>query len=231
MSRLACAAIATLAACGDNRTPEVDSDAPPDLATDASVVDSDAPAGALPDLTLIAAQMNNSVVVTQDVFLPNSCEVLEQCVGASGTRKLLRFDTVTANLGTADLDLGVPPPAGTSDAVFTWSPCHGHHHVTGYAVYELRDDQDVVLSGHKQAFCLQDIQQIRPGAPSHGFNCGKQGMSAGWADIYGRALSCQWIDITDVPSGTYTLRVHVNPSGMLPDSDLANNEYTLSVPI
>jgi len=226
MGRLAWVAIGTLVACGDNFA-SIDAPRPIDAAQlDAPALD--APSGP-PDLTLIAALMDNTVVLTQDSFGIGSCEVLEQCVGAAGTRRLLRFDTVTANLGSGDLDLGMPPPNGTSDSVFTWSPCHGHHHVLGYAVYELLDANGVVLTGHKQAFCLQDIQQVRPGAPSHGFNCSKQGMSAGWADVYSRALPCQWIDVTGVAPGTYTLRVGINPSATLPDSDLSNNEYTRTV--
>jgi hypothetical protein len=218
--------IGTLVACGDNFTagdasrrldaPDIDAiDAPPRL----------------PDLQLVGAEMDGSVVITQDVFTATSCEVVEQCVGGTGARRLLRFDTVTANLGTGDLYVGMPPPPGESDGVFVWSSCHMHHHVNGYASYELRDATGVVLTGHKQAFCLQDIEQLRPGSPSNMYNCAKQGMSAGWADVYGRALPCQWLDVTDVPTGTYTLRVVINPSGALPDSDLTNNEWTLSVSI
>jgi hypothetical protein len=216
-------ALIVVASCGDN-TVVVDAPAPPD----SRVID--AALGA-PDLTLIGAQMVDTVVFTNDSFGVGSCEVLEQCVGGSGPRRLLRFDTVTANLGTGDLALGTPPADGVSDATFTWSPCHMHHHVLGYAIYELRDANGTVLTGHKQAFCLQDIQQVRPGAASHGFNCHNQGMSAGWADVYSRALPCQWLDVTTVPAGTYTLHVEVNPAAALPDADLTNNEVEFAVTI
>ena len=33
------------------------------------------------------------------------------------------------------------------------------------------------------------------------------GISAGCADVYGDHLDCQWIDISDVPLGTYTFKV------------------------
>ena len=36
------------------------------------------------------------------------------------------------------------------------------------------------------------------------------GISAGCGDIYGSGLSCQWIDITDVPDGEYTFVVRTN---------------------
>ena len=36
------------------------------------------------------------------------------------------------------------------------------------------------------------------------------GISAGCGDIYGSGLSCQWIDITNVPDGEYTFVVRTN---------------------
>jgi len=185
----------------------------------------DAPAGA-PDLTLIGEQMDDTVGFAAQAFAPDACEVVEGCVGGPGPRRLLVFDTVTANIGTADVVIGQPPPPGTSDDRFAWSPCHQHHHVINYAVYELRDATGVVVGGHKQAFCLQDSQQLRAGWASNGYVCTDQGLSAGWGDIYGHDLSCQWIDITDVAPGTYTLAVRVNPTGGFSDLDLTNNEWT-----
>ena len=43
-------------------------------------------------------------------------------------------------------------------------------------------------------------------------------------DLYGSHLDCQWIDITDVPLGTYTLRLRVNPDYLVLESDYKNNE-------
>jgi hypothetical protein len=212
-----------LIGCGDNRlVADASVDAPrPDAAPDA--------AGA-PDLTLIAAEMTGTILVTQDTFAPDACEVAEACVDAAGQRRLVRFDTVTANIGTADLVIGVPPPVGQSDATFEWSPCHHHHHVRDYASYELLDaTQAVVVTGRKQAFCLEDTEQVRAGALSHSYSCANQGMSAGWADVYSRGLPCQWIDVTSVPTGTYTLRVVVDPTHRFADSDLTDNEFTATV--
>ena len=68
--------------------------------------------------------------------------------------------------------------------------------------------------GHKQAFCLEDL--IRYGSlPSHGYTCGNQGITAGWADLYSKFLSGQWVDITGVPDGDYILHVEVNAAGMV----------------
>ena len=215
-------------ACGDNTiVPDAARPIDAPLAIDA---EPDAPEGS-PDLALIAAQMDNSIQLVNAAFDGTACEVVEQCVGAPGMRRLLKFDNVSANLGPGDLVVGVPPAAGVSAPPFTWSPCHGHHHLAGYAVYELLDANGTVLSGHKQAFCLQDIQQVTPGASSRGYDCNNQGLSAGWADVYSRTLPCQWIDITGIAPGTYTLRVRINPDATLPDSDLSNNEYLRPVSI
>ena len=217
--------IAVVVACGDNAiVPDarvIDSPPPIDAALDA--------AEGTPDLTLVAAQMDSSLQIVNTGFNGTACEVVEQCVGGPGLRRLLKFDTVSANLGTGDLVVGVPPAAGVDEPPFTWSPCHDHHHLAGYAVYELLDANGTVISGHKQAFCLQDIQRVIAGASSRGYDCGNQGLSAGWADVYSRTLPCQWIDITGIAPGDYTLRVRVNPDATLPDSDLTNNEYLRAV--
>ncbi len=189
----------------------------------------DAPQG-IPDLQFVAAEMTQTVLVTQNDFRPDACEVIEGCVGAAGGRTLLRFDTVSANRGTADLVVGVPPPPGESNDVFEWSPCHMHHHVKNYASYELLDATGtVVLTARKQSFCLEDDENIKPGVPPHGYSCTDQGITRGWADVYSRYLPCQWIDITDVPAGTYTLRVVVNPLHTLPESNYDNNTFTVLV--
>ena len=42
------------------------------------------------------------------------------------------------------------------------------------------------------------------------YHCMDQGISMGWTDIYEAELDCQWIDITDVEPGDYTLHIEVN---------------------
>jgi hypothetical protein len=189
----------------------------------------DAPPG-IPDLQFIASEMTQTVTLTEDPFRDTDCEVVEGCVGAAGRRTLLRFDTVSANRGTADLVVGVPPPPGESNDVFEWSPCHMHHHVRNYASYELLDATGAaVLTARKQSFCLEDGESVQPGVPATGYSCTDQGITRGWADVYSRYTACQWIDVTDLPSGTYTLRVVVNPLHTLPESSYDNNTFTTLV--
>src|SRR5205085_1389597 len=114
-------------------------EAPPqDAAADAmpDAPPADAPAG-VADLQFVAAEMTNSWIVMSDVFPADDCAVVEGCIGGPGRRLLLRFDTVTTNRGTADVFVGAPPAPGVSNETFVWSPCHKHHHVRTYTIYEL----------------------------------------------------------------------------------------------
>ena len=228
-------AICGILGCGDNRVVEpiqpIDSQGEPDTAPADAAPDSPPDAGPddMPDLRWVGNMMDNSILIMPETFTADSCEMEEQCIGAPGTRRLLRFDAVTENAGPADLVVGPPPAIGVSDGNFTWSACHNHHHFNGYAVYELLDGDNVVVTGRKQAFCILDTIQRQAGKPSNGFNCSNQGLTSGWADVYQRGLACQWLDITDLPSGTYTLRTIVNPDGLLPESDATNNVYEKSV--
>ncbi len=209
-----------LIGCGDNVAVT-----PPD----AHVVP-DAPVDTVPgkpDLVLVDTA--SSVLITNDMFDVTSCELAEQCIGDIGTRRLLRFDTVTANLGTADLVIGAPPAMGVDEPPFTWSACHDHHHYTGFAIYELLDGDNVIVAGHKQAFCVLDTARVTPGAPTHGYDCSNQGLSVGWSDIYAKTLPCQWIDITDVARGTYTLRVRLDPGEQIDEADRTNNTWEMAV--
>jgi hypothetical protein len=182
----------------------------------------------LPDLTPIAADMDGTVIVEDMNFDIDACELVEQCIGAAGSRRLLRFTTSVGNIGNADLDLGPTPPPGVSSGIFIWSECHMHHHVMGFADYTLTDATGLVATGHKQGFCVEDDEQLEPLEPAH-YTCTFQGISVGWADVYDRGLPCQWIDVTDVPSGTYTLTVTIDASGLLPDSNPDNNVWMTTV--
>jgi Lysyl oxidase len=116
-----------------------------------------------------------------------------------------------------------------SNDVFVWSACHGHHHVANFASYELIGATGTVLTGRKQAFCLQDVESIQVGAPSAGYTCDFQGISPGWADVYGHGLTCQWIDVTGIAPGRYTLRVVVNPLRTIVEARYDNDVFEVAV--
>src|SRR4029078_2013890 len=100
-------------------------------------------------------------------------------------------------------------------------------HFNGFANYALLDEAGkVVLTGHKQAYCMEDTEQVAvgpQGACSKAFDCSNQGIQAGWSDLYGNTLDCQWLDITGVPPGKYQLKVSLNPNQAFQEGSLAQN--------
>jgi hypothetical protein len=181
---------------------------------------------ALPDLVINAAVA--SPQISTEVFAANSCEVLEGCAIA-GTRRLLRFNNETRNIGSANLVLG--NPAG--NPLFSFAACHGHYHFENFAAYRLRAGNGaVVATGAKVGFCLLDLMRWNPTANATAiYTCVSQGIQAGWADIYSAGLPCQYIDITDVAPGNYTLEMEIDPSHLIPEANEANNIVTVPVAI
>lgn len=164
-------------------------------------------------------------------FPPDDCALIEECVDAPGWRRLLRFPTWTPNTGTADLYLG--PPDDLAASYFVYSECHDHHHFLGYADYELRaSDGTVAAEGHKQAFCLLDFYRY-PEEDERGivYDCDNQGIQAGYQDVYDVDLDCQWVDVTDVAPGEYTLHVELNTQRTLLESDYDDNAADVTVTI
>src|SRR5688572_539493 len=184
----------------------------------------------LPDLIINRSRLATGVEIREQSFTASDCAVIEGCVRGSGTRRLLLFEVAFVNIGKADLVIGSPE---ANPALFENSPCHGHHHLKGAASYELvSSDGRSVLVGRKQAFCLRDNAPYSSSAgPSHGYDCDNQGITAGWEDIYPKNLDCQWLDITGLPGGNYTLRVTVNPSRVFRESNYGNNTASVTVQI
>lgn len=63
------------------------------------------------------------------------------------------------------------------------------------------------------------------------YSCGDQGISSGWADVYGAGLDCQYIDVTDVPAGEYHIRVSINRFHGIVESDYSDNEADVAITI
>jgi hypothetical protein len=130
--------------------------------------------------------------------------------------------------------LTVPPPEERPD-LFLFSACHGHYHFGGFARYELLDGAgNALVTGRKQAYCMEDTIQVAQGPDvgcSKVFDCYNQGIQAGWSDLYGNTLDCQWLDITDIPPGDYRLKVSLNPSRELEEITFDNNTAVVPVTI
>ncbi|MBI3245925.1 MAG: hypothetical protein HYZ50_05410 [Deltaproteobacteria bacterium] len=183
----------------------------------------------IPEVSNLQADFQTSV---------SAGDVAEECASATTGVDLLRFSVFTRNIGTADLTLGDPdcpdchdnPGAICGNVDFHCSPAggHNHGHYSNYARYDLLDsnNQVVAVSG-KFGFCLADTS-CPPGTSFH-YNCGYQGLTVGCGDLYSFFLGCQYIDITPLPSGNYTLRITVDPLNQIAELDETNNVTTLPV--
>ncbi len=199
-----------------------------------------------PDLVVDARSLSDARTYTQG-FEAGDCAVEEGLV-EEGQRRLLRFSTSLANRGTGDLVLGAP---WDRPDIFTWSPCHGHHHLDGVAAYRLwtlegyalwqharalapQAPAGELLEGHpdvaehlvsttKQGFCMEDHRPVAPLVGQATYHCAYQGLSVGWIDTYGWHLDGQWVDVTGVEGGSYVLEVEVNPHRVLEEATYEDN--------
>ena len=181
---------------------------------------------AKPDLQPYLGSLNPRT--TTETFSGASCDVTEGLV-VTGTRRLLRFTTETRNVGSADLVLRSP----ANNPLFTYAPCHGHYHFTDFAEYRLFNSAgQQVSAGRKVGFCLEDVSRWNSAANSRAqYDCDYQGIQAGWSDIYSSNLPGQWIDITDIWPGTYTLEVRLDTANRIDEANEANNTARAEVDI
>lgn len=182
------------------------------------------------DMTVVGEDTLASIYTQTLTFTEQSCPFVDQCLGGTGPRRLLRFDTITPNLGDADFYVGNPT---ANPELFEQSECSGSWLFANYAEYRLLDETGAEAgTGHKSAFALIDLAPFTmdAGPPQYGFG-EDMGISVGWADIYGAGLDCQWVDITDLPAGDYTLELSINPLQVVTESSYDNNILQLAVTI
>lgn len=128
---------------------------------------------------------------------------------------------------------------------------HNHWHVRDFDEYDLLDATGTtVAQAEKHGYCMQDNTTYTPmqglvGVPlapvyAESTSCGKalpqaltiiHGLSRGWGDTYPTSLPDQAIDITGLPDGVYTVRVHADAVGAVVESDEGNNVASLQVQI
>jgi hypothetical protein len=113
---------------------------------------------------------------------------------------------------------------------------HDHWHVRRMMSYHLWSNQGTERDS-KIGFCFFDTTPRSlslPGAPRTSYYreswCGgrsatstRTGISVGWGDKYPWNFSHQWIDITGLPGGTYTLRNVVDLYGSFDEVSETNN--------
>uniref|UniRef100_K7FUS0 Lysyl oxidase homolog n=1 Tax=Pelodiscus sinensis TaxID=13735 RepID=K7FUS0_PELSI len=105
-----------------------------------------------------------------------------------------------------------------------WSNRH-YHSMDEFSHYDLLEagSHRRVAEGHKASFCLEDTSCDYGYYRRYACTAHTQGLSPGCYDTYNADIDCQWIDITDVKPGNYILKVSVNPSYLVPESDYSNN--------
>ena len=183
----------------------------------------------VPEISDVSLDLNTTVAAG---------DAIEGCAEATSGVDLLRFGVRSINAGTAALTFGDPacplpcdehPLAVCGNPDFVCSPAagHNHPHYTNYARYELLDATgQTLVVGHKQGYCLRDTTCASPV-----YTCTDQGISAGCSDLYGANLGCQYLDVTDVPAGQYTLRVTMDPFGRIAELSESNNVAEVPVQI
>lgn len=189
--------------------------------------------GPKPDLVVDADYMAETIAEDFVDVASDACLFNEGCVTGTGLRRVVRFGTRIANVGTSDLVIGAPE---SENPLWEFDACHGHFHFESHAQYDLIEAATSLILpiGVKNGFCLRDNEVWDAALATTAcdqYDCESQGISAGCADVYDAALDCQWIDITDVSPGDYTLRVTTNPNARIPELDYVNNSATVRIRI
>jgi hypothetical protein len=198
----------------------------------------------LPDEMVLAAALdgtapNSDFFITEGYDL-RPCEVA-QC-GSLGTtnRRILEFTLVSENVGTATLHFGdpqniLPPYTGLWEYA---GPACGYYQFTDYADYWICPSSvadcaaatgtDRAAEGGKGSFCFIENygdapDWSGPNASCGMYSCSDMGQQPGCADDYYTGLDCQWIDITGVAPGAYTICAWIDPTNRIVELDDDNN--------
>ena len=110
---------------------------------------------------------------------------------------------------------------------------HDHWHFENFAAYRILEPgtERVVAASNKVSFCVEDLEELRHrvrGQPTTSYydSCDPihpQGISVGWADVYGPDLPGQLIPLRGVRDGVYCLELVTDPANRLRESNDANN--------
>jgi len=175
----------------------------------------------LPNLVVDRERALRGLTLDSVSFTASDCAVVERCVGAPGLRKLLRFPVAVTNTGGADLVLGAPVgPA------FRGPTCYGTFQRPEFARFRLRSTSgDVLAEAIKPGACLSDDEPRDGGT----YSCDFQGLSAGFSDLYGINVECQWLDVTGIPSGAYRLEIELDSGRQLTEARTNDNLVSLDV--
>ena len=118
---------------------------------------------------------------------------------------------------------------------------HNHWHVIGLQSWILTNDRNERLgSGAKTGFCFWDNFRYGSSAgayylPSTTSACARRadsivpmGLSVGWGDEYPSTITFQYIDISGLPFGEYTVQVQADAGGAFVEADETTNNLAWS---
>jgi hypothetical protein len=165
-------------------------------------------------------------------FPADHCAVQEACVGGAGWRRLLIFDSHDHNTGGEPIHIGdvdyYVEGLGSElieHNVYELSACHNHYHFEYYGNFSFGSGTDERVQ--KNGFCLESTDRLSNNESSPlwaGYDCHYQGVQAGWGDLYGSSLTCNWVDVTEVDTSggavTDDLTFHSNPDGFICEGEL-----------
>ncbi|XP_055592888.1 lysyl oxidase homolog 2B-like [Uranotaenia lowii] len=188
------------------------------------------------DLAFDHVEMEQSMHLEDRLMYLLQCAMEENCVASQAydiqrdnpnwhleTRRLLKFTARVLNTGTADFRPHIPKH------LWEWHLCHMHYHsMEVFATFDIYNAAGrKVAEGHKASFCLEDNQCLPGTEPKYACaNYGDQGISVNCADIYRYNIDCQWVDISELEFGQYTLKVAINPEFKVPEMSFDNNAAT-----
>ena len=219
----------------------------------AGVVCTDRQADLQPDLQQL---MTSAYLEDKTIFLLQ-CAMEENCLASQAYverhdsyRRLLRFTTAIANVGSADFRPFIPK------SLWEWHACHQvgfkvlflelipffstiipwkHSHILKFLIHWggelLKDIRHPSASRTMTALVLivtilvQIMATRLNSCLSNAFlqRINFQGISAGCTDVYYNNIDCQWIDITDLPVGTYVFKMAINPEYKIAEVTFENN--------
>jgi hypothetical protein len=179
-----------------------------------------------PDLAVFVAN-DWRPVIRERLFggQATACELDMGCVGGFGLRRLLEFSVEAANLGAADLILGVPGMTG-----ITQSGCAAISYSTSFLIYELSSTSGARVA-QGMGVANQCTLRANDAVPSAFTDCSILGMRRYSYQTYEAGSFCQWIDITTVGPGDYELSITINREGVELESNKDNNRLVLPVHI
>ncbi|XP_058056136.1 lysyl oxidase homolog 3A-like [Anopheles bellator] len=185
------------------------------------------------DLAFDHVEMEQTLHLEDRLMYLLQCAMEENCVASQAydiqrenpnwhleTRRLLKFTARVLNTGTADFRPHIPKH------LWEWHLCHMHYHsMEVFATFDVIDGAGRrVAEGHKASFCLEDNQCLAGVEPRYACaNYGDQGISVNCSDIYRHNIDCQWVDISELDFGEYTLKVSINPEFKVPEMRFDNN--------